>query len=396
MKYILANNSPIKLQLSRNLTRDIKRGQKWVYANALRNLPLANPGSLALLVNNKGGTPIGYGFYNPNDAIPLRMCTTSPKEKLSDEWVEHKMGNAKRHRNGILQSGTSVYRLFNGEGDDLPGLVCDIYDQLAAIKLDGPSPSGFWNVAGIAEWLKINIGVTCVYQRFKSRKKKEGIVLLGKLPPQPIPVIENNIPIEVDIINGQKTGLFIDQRDNRKLIQSVSKNLTVLNIFGYTGGFSVSAGIGGATQVTTVDIAKPAISAANDNWKLAGLPAHMHDGIAEDAFEFLEQSKQKWDMVILDPPSFAHNQASVDKAINAYIRLFTLGVKRVKNEGYVAFSSCSSHIAETKFIEIIQQSVSNAKLKPTILHIGNQPIDHPHPMQMPNLRYLKFILCQIS
>lgn len=395
MKYILANNSPIKLQLSKNLTRNIKRGQVWVYADALRNLPSAPPGSLALLVNNKGGAPIGYGYYHQQSAIPLRMCTTSSKEQINDAWAAFRMNNAFTHRKGLIRQGNTVYRLFNGEGDGLPGLTCDIYGKNAVIKLDGPSPSAFWNVQGIAEWIEENIGVDCVYQRFRSRKHKEGKIILGSLPQQPVKVIENDIPIEVDFVNGQKTGLFIDQRENRKLIQSVSKDRSVVNIFGYTGGFSVAAGIGGASNVTTVDLAKPAIEMAKANWKIAGLEESRHQGIAADAFDFLENAKTTWDLVILDPPSFAPNQASVEKATKAYTRLFTLGAQRTSKNGYLALSSCSSHISENIFLEIIQQAISNAKRTATILQISGQPIDHPFPLQMPALRYLKFVLCQI-
>lgn len=395
MKYTLKDNAPIALQLSRNLTRDIKRGQKWVYGNSLRSLPPAPAGSIALLKDNKGGSSIGYGFYNPTDAIPLRMCTSSSENKISDKWASDTMMMAKTRRKGIDTQKTDVYRLFNGEGDNLPGLTCDIYGSNAVIKLDGVSPSGFWNVKGIAEWLIQNIGVTCVYQRFRSKKQKKGEIIYGELPVQPIAVKENDIPIKVNFEKGQKTGMFIDQRENRKLVQSITSGLSVLNVFGYTGGFSVAAGKGGATHVTTVDLAKPAIKLAIENWDYAGLPTDNHEAISVDAFDFLEKTNKKWDLIILDPPSFAPNQASVEKATNAYIKLFTLGAKCVNQNGMIAFSSCSSHISEIKLLEIIQQAVSNARKTATVLKIGNQPIDHPYPLQMPNLRYLKFILCQV-
>lgn len=393
------NTAPIRLQLSRNLVRTIKRGHAWVYIDALRGIPKAPPGSHAILFDNRGGKEIGRGFYNPDGPIALRICTTQPGQELEQDWAESRMRRALGLRAQLFDPSTTGYRLFNGEGDGLPGLVCDIYGKYAVIKLDGTAPERFWDAPGIAAWLQGNLPVNRVYQRYRNPQEEPGRVLLGKPPKGPVHFLENGAAFTADLVEGQKTGFFFDQRGNRARIKPFASGRSVLNLFGYTGGFSVHAGLGGARHVTTLDTAQPALEAADHHWALNDLDPSAHQIVCADAFDFLaRQVKQTslWDLVILDPPSFASSQAAVPQAAKAYTRLISLAAQVAAQDGLLAASSCSSHISDTHFLEICEQAVSLARRKAALLGVYGQAPDHPAPLVMPELRYLKFVLMRLD
>ena len=241
----------------------IKRGHPWVYGDALRELPKAPAGSPAVLLDNRKGQPVARGFYDPGCPVALRICETDPDLKLDDRWAERRLKAALTLRRLFSASGqTTGFRLFNGEGDGLPGLVADVYADTAVVKLDGEGPIGFWQVNEIAQWIARELKLNCVYERQKERGVT-GRPLFGSEPVQPVMFSDHGLPFTADIVRGQKTGFFLDQRDNRQLIRAWAKDASVLNVFSYTGGFSVAAGAGGASQVTSVDIAPAAIEAAN-------------------------------------------------------------------------------------------------------------------------------------
>ncbi len=392
------SQTPIQLQLSRDLTRLIKRGHAWVYREALREIPQAKTGTSAILLDNKGGREIARGFYDPESSIALRICSTHVMEPLTDKWASKKIIQAFNLRKLLFDKNTTGYRLFHGEGDGLPGLVCDIYEESAVIKFDGQAAENFWDVQGICEWLNSNLGIQTVFQKHRERQNK-GEILYGVVPKQPVSFIENGIFFSADLVSGQKTGFFFDQRGNRKRIRPLSAGKTVLNAFGYTGGFSVYAGLGGADHVTTVDIAKPALEASDQHWETNNLDPDKHKSIVADVFDFLksaEEEKRRWDLVILDPPSFAPSESTLPGALKAYKKLITLGAKATQREGLLAASSCSSHVTEEQFIKVCEEGISQARRKAKIIGRFGLPADHPTPLVMPELRYLKFLLMQMD
>ena len=224
-------------------------------------------------------------------------------------------------------------------------------------------------------------------------------MLIGEIPEAPVPFFENRIRFTADIVQGQKTGFFLDQRGNRQAIKQAARNRRVLNVFGYTGGFSVYAGLGGASEVTTVDIAAPALKAAEEHWRLNGLPPDKHSSVKADAFEFLAeaaQKKRRWELVVVDPPSFAPSKEAVDKAVTAYQSLIAAAAAVTTSEGLLAAASCSSHIDLTTFLSICEEAVSKARRRATLLRVNSQPPDHPTPLPLPEFRYLKFILMRVD
>jgi 23S rRNA (cytosine1962-C5)-methyltransferase len=390
----------VTVQLARNLTRAVKRGHAWLYADALRAVPDVSPGTPAILLDNKGGNEIARGYLHPASPLALRVCSTMRGTALNENWIRHRLEKSLATRNLLFtDEHTNAYRLVNGEGDGLPGLVIDRYAEFAVIKLDGAGPEGFYNAEGIAEWLsgQGHAHIENVLQRFKSGA--DALALVNALPDAPVEFREHGMRLRADLVHGQKTGFFLDQRENRRLIGLLSAGARVLNVFGYTGGFSVAAGLGGAAQVATVDLAAPAIAMAAANWALNDLPPEAHAGHAVDAVDYLEaaaKDKQEWDVVILDPPSFAPNEDSVPAAVNAYTRLIALGARVTAPGGLLAAASCSSHIRREQFLTIIEEALSAARRTGITLGVHGNPADHPAPLVMPELRYLKFTLLRLD
>ncbi|NIV11059.1 MAG: class I SAM-dependent rRNA methyltransferase [Aliifodinibius sp.] len=398
---LINQSPPVKVQLARNLVKVIKRGHAWVYADALRSIPSIEPGTPAILLDNRGGKEIARGFLDPTSPIALRICTTQPGHHPSPAWAETTMQRALALRKSLFSpfQHTNAFRLFNGEGDGLPGLVCDIYDHAAVIVTDGAGPEKFWRVEQIAAWLGDQLAVTDVYHKYRQETESNTVQILASSRDPVVYFQENGFTFMANPISGQKTGFFLDQRDNRKAIMPWAKEKKVLNVFGYTGGFSVYAGKSGATQVTTIDTAQPALKDAEQNWQYNHLPPEKHETICEDAFEALsgaKQQKQTWDLVILDPPSFASSESSLPQAVKAYTRLFTLGAQVTEKGGVLAAASCSSHLRRDQFLKIVEESVSAARRRATLLGFHGQPPDHPAPLAMPELRYLKFILLKLN
>jgi 23S rRNA (cytosine1962-C5)-methyltransferase len=357
----------VKLHLDRDLVRILKRGHPWVFANALRRRPAAPPGAHAVLLANKKGREIAKGFYDASSPLAFRVCTLEPAEPLDDAWAQQRMKRALTLRQLLFDNQTTGFRLFNGEGDGLPGLICDIYGDTAVLQLDGPGPRGFWHAQGVADWIGQHLGVRSVYLKGQSRRGDDSQMLVGDRPTEAIPFLEYGVRFSVDIIRGQKTGFFLDQRENRRQIRTVARGRRVLNLFGYTGGFSVYAGLGGANHVTTVDVAGPALQVAGYHWQLNGLSPADHQPVKADTFEFIEavtHQKKTWELVIVDPPSFASSKESVKKAMAAYQKLIAGAAVVTAPDGLLATASCSSHI---------DPSPKSAAGQPCLVSTASQP-----------------------
>ncbi|RYG59197.1 class I SAM-dependent rRNA methyltransferase, partial [bacterium] len=190
---------------------------------------------------------------------------------------------------------------------------------------------------------------------------------------------------------GQKTGFFLDQRENRNYVRSGSKGKSVLNLFSYSGGFSVYAGLGGARRVASLDVSKGAIQLAEENWAMNGLDPANHVGLCVDVFEYLRGDTEMWDHIIVDPPSMSHSESQRDLAKQKYIEVFAEAAKRVTPQGELSMSSCSSHVSFNDFFEIIEEALSIARRRGQILRVSGQGPDHPFPHACQELRYLKYV-----
>jgi 23S rRNA (cytosine1962-C5)-methyltransferase len=398
MSFFLSDQQqPVRLNLVRDRTRTLKQGYPWIYRDWLEDVPAAPAGSRAM-VRDKDGSLLAFGMFDPVGPLAVRVCALE-RERLDDDLILSKLDAALSLRRTLFDGATNGFRLLNGEGDGLPGLTCDLYARHAVLKLDGDAPAGFWNVEAVADWLRDRLSMENVFLKYRSDAKSRGRAVRGEIPAEPVRFLENGKHFQADLVQGQKTGFFFDQRDNRQRVGALAKGRSVLNLFAYTGGFSVYAGAAGAKDVTSVDLAKPAMEESQQNWLLNSLPSAQHTTAATDVFVFLEEAraaKRSWDLVIVDPPSFAPAERHVKKAIASYQALFTAALQVLASGGIIAFSSCSSHISLAMFFEITEAAVSKARRRATVLGVYGQPADHPFPLACTELQYLKFVLLQVS
>lgn len=376
----------LKLKLKKNLKREIKRGHQWLYKDAFELPTKVNSAQLALLKDGK--EDLAWGFYDPHSPIAFRVLHVG-KSMLS---LKEKFMKALSLRSSLIRSeATTGYRLFNGEGDLLAGLVCDVYASVAVVQFDGKGPGEFWRTQGVEAWILENISnVKTVV--FKPRRSESLELLAGeKLKVDSIKFLENGVTFSSNLKLGQKTGFFLDQRDNRDYVRLMSESKEVVNLFSYTGGFSVYAGLGGARKVISVDISKGAIEEASNNWKLNNLDESKHEGVAEDVFKYIESITDKKDMIIVDPPSMTSSKDSKNVALSKYIDLFSKAAEKVKSGGDLVLSSCSSQVSFEDFDNVAKECLSKSRRKAQILRVSGQGIDHPYPHNQQELRYLKFM-----
>lgn len=382
--------SKLKVKLDRNLRRTILRGHPWVYKEALDRPPHSERATLARVLDQKG-EDLAWAIYDPHSPLALRILSTD-KAPPQESFIEKKLAKAWLLRKAVRSEQTTAYRFINGEGDGLPGLVCDVYGDVAVLQFDGKGPREFWDASFVAQWILKNTPLKSVVDKLRRSDSDRGIELLAGEPVTDELVLkENGVLFKMDLIKGQKTGFFLDQRDNRQYVRQISEGLSVLNMFSYTGGFSVYAGLGKASKVASLDIAKGATDLAMENWLLNGLPEDRHQSICMDAFDYLQGQKEFWDCIIVDPPSMSHDEKGKAIAVKKYTDLFAAAARRVNKEGYLILSSCSSHISFNDFFEIANEALSAARRKGQTLRISGQGLDHPFPQATYELRYLKFV-----
>ncbi len=395
MGYFSQSAKPVHLVLKRDKVRDLQRGFPWIYADDLVERPQATAGSLAIL-KDRSRAILAKGLYDPGSSLSFRVCALGA-QRLDDALIESRLASAARFRLGHFDRTINAYRLINGEGDLLPGMVCDRYSDTAVLQFDGLGPAGFWNAQAIADWLLEQAGIQRVYLKSRVKTVPSRFIRGHDVSPL-VECQEHGVRFLVDVAHGQKTGFFLDQRENRHLIGQFSGGRTVLNLFGYTGGFSVYAGAHQAAQVTTVDSSQGAVEAATENWKLNRLPLQDHEAVVSDVFDFLKNaraSRRLWDLVIVDPPSFASSAKSIDAARTSYQRLFSAAAQVVAPGGCLAASSCSSRIGPSDFLDIVRDAIAQARCRARVLYVAGQPVDHPFPLACREMQYLKFVLMEI-
>ncbi|GLC36377.1 hypothetical protein PLESTB_000768300 [Pleodorina starrii] len=409
----LINEKPVHLVLAKDRVRSVRRGHPWIFPEVLRELPKAPPGSLALL-KTADGDILAKGYYDPGSKLAFRSFALN-RDKLDEQLIAARLGRAAALRGALFEpyDATNGFRLVNGEGDGLPGLVVDLYDSAAVMKLDGAGAESFYNPEELAAWLmECHPRLKTVFLKYRSsgaaggggggeEQGGRGRLLAGEAPApgRPVRFLENGVRFQADIVQGQKTGFFLDQRDNRSFVGKLARDKRVLNVFGYTGGFSVYAGVGGARHVTTVDVGRAALQYATANWALNGLVPERHEAAEQDAFAFLDaaaKAREKWDVVIIDPPSFAPNKAAVEKACASYTRLFAAAAVVTAPHGSLSLASCSSHIDSAMFMEICEEALGRARRQGYVLRVAGQPADHPFPAAADELRYLKLVTFRLE
>jgi 23S rRNA (cytosine1962-C5)-methyltransferase len=380
-------NRPQALKLKKELARAIRGGHPWIYADAL-DVPRGLATGSVVDIIGKNGNFLGRGLFDAKSPLAVRIYTLDAGEAVDGALFRRRLQAALQVRQ--FAADTNAFRWCNGEGDFLPGVVVDLYDRVAVLRLDGDAVRVFRDaIAGSLVELR---PLTHVYERSRGGR---GEALTGGAPAN-VDIVENGVRFSVDVVHGQKTGFFLDQRENRRLIQRHSRGVEVANLFSYTGGFSVYAALAGATRVVSVDSAAPALEAARVNFRLNGLDPAAHEFAAEDAFAWLQRQKRRFGLVITDPPSFAPSEKSVGPALAAYRDLNALALSAVAGGGLLAAASCSSHVGLEAFLGALRDAAEKARRRLQILEVRGQPADHPSLPAFAEGRYLKFVLLRVE
>ena len=386
-----------EVRLKKKLRKYILRGHPWVFDKGVEGTEKLQAGELVQVVDEQG--PIAVAFVDPKSPIRLRILDLHPNAKVDGGWLQWRARRAAGHRSkDPLLQNTDAIRLIHGEADGLPGLVVDSYAGHGVVLLDGPAAEALW--LPLLPQLKQGLAaggfpLSEMYVRRVGRERK----WIGKGPSKTVRIREGQAVMEVDLQNGQKTGLFLDQRANRELVGKLSRGLRVLNLFSYTGGFSLSAALGGAKHTTSVDISAPATEAAKRNFKLSSLNQNKHEFVAADVFAFLQTAiakNRKYDLVICDAPSFASSEKALKKGLRAYRQVNEMALQVVSEGGIFCSASCSSHVTSKHMLEVLSDASSGAKRDLIVREQRGAASDHPLRPGFPEGHYLSFFYCSVD
>lgn len=375
------------LNLGPGLEPALVSGHPWIYRNHLPEHRLEG----GEWVRVEAGRAVSHGLYDADGAIAVRLFR---REGVPDgAFLQRRLRQALALREPLAANGdTDAYRLLHGEGDYLPAIVADRYGRFAVVKAYAASVERL--LPAVARALGPTLRLKGVAQR-----RPEGLrALWGELPPPEESVVENGLRFDADLWHGQKTGLFLDQRDNRMLVRGLAAGRRVLNLFSYTGGFSVYALAGGAELAVSVDTAEAALQGAEKAVARNGLPAERHRAVAADVFDYLpelERRGERYGLVVVDPPSLARSAEQRRRAQRAYLKLNRSAFAAVSPGGFLATSSCTAQVSPDAFQRLVAEAARAAGVRAQLVFERGQPLDHPVPSSFPEGRYLKFLVFRV-
>lgn len=380
----------VAVRITNDARRRIRAGHPWLFDGSITSVsPDGVAGDLAVLFDEHRRFQ-AIGLYDPTSPIAVKVLHHGEPVQITDEWWERRFADALGRRGPLLDStATTGVRCVHGENDGLPALVVDRYGQVLVVKLY--SPAWLPHLRTVVRVLERLLAPSAVVLRLSRRLQREdvplvadGVALLGPLPEAPVPFLENGLAVEADVVAGQKTGYFLDQRDNRRLVGASCRGARVLDVFSCTGGFSLAAAAGGARSVRSVDSSAQALEAAKRN---LGRNRHLpdvrrcrHETVVGDAFGImgdLVARGERFDVVVVDPPSFAHSAPTVDKALRAYARLTELAVRLVVDGGLLVQASCSSRVGPDDLFRTIHAAAAGTGHRLQEERRTGHPVDHP-------------------
>ena len=373
------------------------RGHPWVFSGAVAKVVgEVSPGDVGEVYSSDGQF-LGLGHLNPRSQIILRVLTQK-KEELGENFFSERISKAARFRDG-LRGRTNAYRIINGEGDYLPGLIVDRYGETLVIQC---STAGMDRLKGIlTNLLTKEFHPRSIYERSDvALRREEGLgessgLLYGKEVPEFIEIEEYGCRFRANVKRGQKTGFYLDQRENRFFLKGVSKGKTILDCFCYTGGFSIHAGLGGAREVTLVDSSEEALAIAEEHFTLNRLEKIPHQMIRGDVFEILRDLEPGYDIVILDPPPFAKKKGHLPSASRGYKDLNLHAFRLLNEEGLLLTFSCSHHMSWDLFQKIVFSAALDSGRNVQLLGRVGHPWDHPTDICHPEGEYLRGLVCRV-
>ena len=400
----------LRLRITAAAETAVRSGHPWVFSDSvLESNRAGQTGELAVIYDRKDRF-LAVGLFDSDSPIRARILHAGKPQTIDPAWWQARLEQTLDRRRDLFDAQTTGYRLINGESDGWPGLVLDRYDTTLVLKLY----TAAWlprladtlallkeTIPGERIVLRLSRNIQAVAER-RSPARRDGEIIYTRhaVPEAGAPVIfsENGLRFEADVVRGQKTGFFLDQRENRREVETLARGRRVLNAFSFSGGFSVYAARGGAAAVTDLDISAHALAAAQRNFALnknfPGVAACHHDTAQGDAFEWLATITVKFDLVVLDPPSLAKRATEREGALRAYERLATLGIARLAPGGILVGGSCSAHVAAEDFFDTVRRAAAKSGREFAELKTLRHPPDHRAGFK--EAEYLKVIYLKFA
>ena len=414
----------LRLRIAAAAETIVRAGHPWLFADSVRELNRPGESGELAVVFDRNDKFLAVGLFDPDSPIRVRILHAGKPQTIDAAWWKERLEQAFARRRNLFDAQTTGYRLIHGESDGWPGLVLDRYDTMLVLKLY----TAAWlpRLEEILALIQANIPCERIVLRLSRNiqraalgrsaraaagakvaailppaergGKRDGQVLFGTTPGGPVIFCENGVRFEADVLRGQKTGFFLDQRENRREVEALAHGRSVLNAFSFSGGFSVYAARGGAISVTDLDISAHALESAKRNFALnryfPAVAACRHETVQADAFEWLEQTPAAFDLIVLDPPSLARRASERDGAIRAYERLNSLGIQKLSRNGILVAGSCSAHVSATEFFDAVRRAAAKSGRKFTELKTRLHPPDHPAGFK--EAAYLKVIYLALA
>ena len=365
----ISSGPSLRLRITAAAESIVRGGHPWVFAQSVRgqNRPGAT-GELAVIFD-RADRFLAVGLFDAQSPIRVRILHAGKPQKINGPWWQQRAANAFALRRGLFDPQTTGFRCINGENDGWPGLVLDQYDTTRVLKLY----TAAWlpRLDETADLLKgegrliLRLSRNIQKQALDDFGLKDGRILHGAALDGPVIFLENGLRFEADVLRGQKTGFFLDQRENRRNVEALAQGRSVLNLFSYSGGFSLYAARGGAASVCSLDISEHALAAARRNFALnqdqPAVARCRHETVQADAFVWLRQNpEQRFDLIVLDPPSLAKRESEKDDAIAAYAKLIKAGLARLNKNGILVASSCSAHVSADEFFSLARATAQKS------------------------------------
>ena len=391
----------LRLRVTAAAESIIRAGHPWLFADSIREANRAGQLGELAVIYDRNDELLAIGLFDPDSPIRVRVLHTGKPTPINTAWWEQRLERTLARREGLFDAQTNGYRCINGESDGWPGLVLDRYDRTFVLKLYTAAwlprldeVLGMVRTALRPQRLVVRLSRNIQSLARGPHARADGELLFGEAPHDPLTFLESGLRFEVDPFRGQKTGFFLDQRENRRLVESLARGRHVLNAFSFSGGFSLYAARGGAQSVTDLDLSEHALAAARRNFALnqaiPNVAVCRHEHVRGDALEWLTmKAGRTFDLMVLDPPSLAKREAERVRAIGAYRRLNADALRWLAPGGVLVSASCSAHVSTEEFFGTVRQAARESGRGFTELETTGHAPDHP--ATFPEARYLKAI-----
>lgn len=375
----------IAVKVSAKVEGLIKKGHPWVFEDSIIKLNrVGKAGDLCVLFDKRRNKAFAVGLYDPDSPIRIKIIANNRPQEINVNFFENKFAKAYNIRKPLLATQTNSYRLIHGENDGLPGFVADVYAGVLVVKLY--TAIWFPYLETLIPILVRVSGCKTVVLRLSRNLQKDnsvgvtdGQVIYGVLESETVHFWEHGVRFSADVIRGHKTGYFLDHRHNRQKVGKKSSGKTILDVFAYAGGFSVHALVGGAAKVTSLDVSAQALNMAQQNARLNDFKG-LHKVVIDDAFRALNRKiseRKTFDMVVIDPPSFAKSKKEIAHAIRKYAQLASLGIQLTNKGGMLVLASCSTRVDAESFFATHKEAASQSGKKIEQLETTFHDVDHP-------------------